>query len=182
MGSAFPAVVSPGFSDESSYDDDHFREGDPEIDNPSAPLDAPEQFLVGVVPGVCALYNPPLSGLQRSWLAFFEIIGVRPRASSPLWWSPSRSRDRGVRLPALASVLMPLGCPGSRPKAESRDGWPGLRLLRGGCHPRQRLSNVWCPVCPGQWGFCPPARSPQGALVMQQSTAMSDNPNPMIRS
>src|SRR5215217_2067314 len=51
----FPAVASPALPDEPSHDDDHLREGHPEVDHPSSPLRAPHQLIVGVVPRTLVL-------------------------------------------------------------------------------------------------------------------------------
>src|SRR5215204_2143168 len=48
--SAFPTVAAPCFPDQSPDDDDHLREGHPEVDHPPHPLRTPEELLVGVVP------------------------------------------------------------------------------------------------------------------------------------
>jgi hypothetical protein len=55
--SAIPAVASPNLLDVPSHDDDHCGEGDPEVEDPSSALGAPDQLLVGVVSGVRALYH-----------------------------------------------------------------------------------------------------------------------------
>src|SRR5215216_3467860 len=57
-GSALPVVMSQGFPEEPAHDDDHVREGDPEVDHPPLPLGAPHQFLVGVLSGVRPLHHP----------------------------------------------------------------------------------------------------------------------------
>src|SRR5215216_3697543 len=61
-GTTFPAVASPALSDESTHDDDHLREGHPEVHHLSPPLRAPNQLFVGVVPGASPLHHPPLRG------------------------------------------------------------------------------------------------------------------------
>src|SRR5215207_2192963 len=52
--SSFPAVAGPSFSDESPHDDDHLREGQPEVDDLLPALGTPYQLLVGILPGVGA--------------------------------------------------------------------------------------------------------------------------------
>ena len=69
-GSAFPAVATPSFSDEPSYDNDHVGESYPEVDDPPLPLGTPEELLVGVVPGINVFDDPPHSGFKRGRLAF----------------------------------------------------------------------------------------------------------------
>src|SRR5215211_3217837 len=49
--SALPTVANPTFPDESPNDDDHVGEGYPEIDDLSPTLRAPNQLLMGVMPG-----------------------------------------------------------------------------------------------------------------------------------
>src|SRR5215211_976032 len=57
---AFPAVADPALSDQPPYDDDHIREGNPEVHHPAPPLRAPHELLVGVVPGTRPLHHPAL--------------------------------------------------------------------------------------------------------------------------
>jgi hypothetical protein len=54
-GSGLPAVVSPGFSEEPPYDDDHVGKGNPEINDSPFLLGAPHELLMGIAPGVSAL-------------------------------------------------------------------------------------------------------------------------------
>src|SRR5215213_9582597 len=56
---AIPAVAAPSFSNESPYDDDHLREGNPEVNDLIPTLGTPYELLVGVLPGVGAFYDPP---------------------------------------------------------------------------------------------------------------------------
>jgi hypothetical protein len=43
----FPTVASPALPDEPTHDDDHLREGHPEVDHPPSPLRAPHKLFVG---------------------------------------------------------------------------------------------------------------------------------------
>src|SRR5829696_466034 len=61
-GTTFPAVASPALPDEPTHDDDHLREGHPEVHHPPAPLGTPHELFVSVVPGAGALHDPPLGG------------------------------------------------------------------------------------------------------------------------
>src|SRR3954447_6282266 len=67
--STLPTVVGPGFSDEPPHDDDHVREGDPEVYDSPFPLSAPHQLLVGVGPGVGSFHDPPFRCPERGRLA-----------------------------------------------------------------------------------------------------------------
>src|SRR5215212_6643706 len=71
-GSGLPAVTSPGFSDEPPDDDDHLRKRDPEVDHPPPPFGAPDQLLVGVMPGVRPLHDPAQTGSERGGLALLR--------------------------------------------------------------------------------------------------------------
>src|SRR5215210_8631621 len=62
--SSLPAVANPSFSNESPYDDDHLREGQPEGDDSPPTLGTPHQLLVGILPGVGTLYDPSAGRLQ----------------------------------------------------------------------------------------------------------------------
>src|SRR3712207_4610149 len=73
--SAIPAVMDPGFSDEPTHDDDYIGESNPEVDDSSPTFGAPDQLLVGVMPGVRALHHPTFCGRQWSWLTFFADRG-----------------------------------------------------------------------------------------------------------
>jgi hypothetical protein len=68
-GPAFPAIVSPGFPDESPHDDDYVGKGDPEVDHSPFPLGAPEEFLVGVGPGIGPFDDPAFRGPERGRFA-----------------------------------------------------------------------------------------------------------------
>src|SRR5918994_3536499 len=70
----FPAVASPALPDEPPDDDDHLREGYPEVDHPSSPLRAPHQLLVGVVPRARPLHYPALRCLKRGWLSLLRDL------------------------------------------------------------------------------------------------------------
>src|SRR5215204_7376538 len=74
----FPAVAAPALPDEPSYDDDHLGEGHPEVDHPSSPLRAPNQFFVGVVPRTRPLHHPPIGGPERCWLALLGDLSEQP--------------------------------------------------------------------------------------------------------
>src|ERR671921_92579 len=74
MRSALPTVVDPGLSYESTHDDDHVREGDPEVEGLSPSLGAPDQLLMGVVPGVRTLHHPSLTSPKRSWFALLRDL------------------------------------------------------------------------------------------------------------
>src|SRR5829696_2167969 len=65
--SSFPAVAGPSFSDESPHDDDHLREGQPEVDDLLPALGTPYQLLVGILPGVGALHDPSSGRLEGRW-------------------------------------------------------------------------------------------------------------------
>src|SRR5215204_2853485 len=58
--SAFPTVAYPTFPDEPAHDDDHLREGYPEIDHPPPTLCTPHKLLMGVMPGTRPLHHPAL--------------------------------------------------------------------------------------------------------------------------
>jgi len=45
-------VVSPGFSDELTHDDDQVEEDDPEVDDPPRLSVTPQKLLVNIMPGV----------------------------------------------------------------------------------------------------------------------------------
>src|SRR5215216_5922675 len=66
--SALPAVTGPAFPDEPPDDKDHLGEGNPEVDDLPSPLSTPHKLLMGIVPGVCAFYDPPFCGAYGGWL------------------------------------------------------------------------------------------------------------------
>src|SRR5215212_7486335 len=72
---SLPPIAAPRFSDESPHDDDHLREGYPEVNDPPSPLGTPQQLLVGVVPGIGPLHYPALPGLKRCRVAFLGDLG-----------------------------------------------------------------------------------------------------------
>jgi hypothetical protein len=79
----FPAVASPALPDESTYDDDHLREGHPEVDHPSAPLRAPEELFVGVLCHELVLSTTHrLVAPSGEGLPFWEISAMSSRSSS----------------------------------------------------------------------------------------------------
>src|SRR5215208_2249687 len=63
--SSLPTVAAPCFPDQPPDDDDHLREGHPEIYHPPHPLCTLHQFLVGVVPRTRPLHNPPIGSPER---------------------------------------------------------------------------------------------------------------------
>src|SRR5687768_6642199 len=63
-GASFPAVAHPTLPNEPTHDDDHLREGHPEVNHPSPALRAPHQLLMGVLPRVGALYDPTSGRIQ----------------------------------------------------------------------------------------------------------------------
>src|SRR5215218_8117573 len=61
--SALPAEANPGFSDEPAHDDDHTGEGDPEVNDPSAPLSTPHKsFLWALCHRTRPLHYPTIRG------------------------------------------------------------------------------------------------------------------------
>src|SRR5215208_6729922 len=76
--SPLPTVTAPCFPDQPPDDDDHLREGHPEIDHPPSALRAPHEFLVGVVPRTRPLYHPPIAGPERCRLALLRDLGFQP--------------------------------------------------------------------------------------------------------
>src|SRR5918994_375886 len=72
---ALPAVVSPAPSDEPPHNDDHLREGDPEVDDSLPALSAPHQLLVSVMPGVRTFHHPTFRRLKRCRLALLRDHG-----------------------------------------------------------------------------------------------------------
>src|SRR5215217_1581690 len=78
----FPAVATPALPDEPPDDDDHVREGHPEVDDLSPTLRAPHKLFVGVVPGTRPLHYPALRCPKRGGLALlWEISEMSPRSS-----------------------------------------------------------------------------------------------------
>ncbi len=59
--SGLPTVAAPAFSDQSPHDDDHLREGHPEIDYPPPTLRTSHQLPAGVVPRTPL----PVDGMAR---------------------------------------------------------------------------------------------------------------------
>jgi hypothetical protein len=87
-----PAVASPPFPDEPTHDDDHLREGHPEIDYPFSPLRAPHQLLVGVVPGARPLHYPALRCLKwPTTIASTEPLVTRLRKPTSIAILASRN-------------------------------------------------------------------------------------------
>src|SRR5215211_4596083 len=73
--STLPTIPTPCLPDQSPNDDDHLREGHPEIYHPPHPLRAPHEFLVGVVPRTRPLHHPPIASPERCRLAFLGDLG-----------------------------------------------------------------------------------------------------------
>src|SRR5215208_6586607 len=73
--STLPTIPTPCLPDQSPNDDDHLREGHPEIYHPPHPLRAPHEFLVGVVPRTRPLHHPLIASPERCRLAFLGDLG-----------------------------------------------------------------------------------------------------------
>src|SRR5215207_8987763 len=76
--SSLPTVAAPCFPDQPPDDDDHLREGHPEIYHPPHPLCTLHQFLVGVVPRTRPLRHPAIGSPERCRLTFFGDLGFKP--------------------------------------------------------------------------------------------------------
>src|SRR3712207_3173480 len=108
--SALPAVASPAFSDEPPDDDDHVREGHPEIDDLPTPLGTPEELFVGVAPRIRPLHDPPHPGLERGGLA---LLGDHADRAAAL-------QDLPGDLRVVGTVEVDAGVLRQPPKASSR--------------------------------------------------------------
>src|SRR5215212_10267796 len=73
-----PAVATPALPDEPPHDDDHLREGHPEVDHPTHLLRAPHELLVGVVPRASPFHHPALRYPERRGLALLGDLGDEP--------------------------------------------------------------------------------------------------------
>ena len=93
-------------------DDGYVGESDPEVDDPPLPLGAPHQLLVGVVPEVGTLHDPPHPSSQRDRLALLpdhadqaailkklsgclRVVAVVEVDARPIW-QPSEGLDDSV--------------------------------------------------------------------------------------
>src|SRR5215203_1543976 len=136
--SSFPAVAGPSFSDESPHDDDHLREGQPEVDDLLPALGTPYQLLVGILPGVGALHDPSSGRLEGRWPSPLGDLRDEPALQQSL------AGKIGIvaTIEADARVLrhQPERRLGWGPKAASRGGLRGRSPTRAVClsHPRER--------------------------------------------
>src|SRR5215207_115410 len=76
--SVFPAVVNPGFSDQSPHNDDRVGKGDPEVDDLPLALGTPQELSVGITPGVGSFYDPPFRRPERVRGAFLGDCALQP--------------------------------------------------------------------------------------------------------
>jgi hypothetical protein len=77
-GSRVPAVAGPGFSDESSGDDDRGGEGDVCVDHLGSDFGADLEFPEpSGVPGVGAFHDPSGAGLQGRALLSLNTVQLR---------------------------------------------------------------------------------------------------------
>jgi hypothetical protein len=81
---SLPAVADPSFSNESPYDDDHLREGQPEVDDFVPTLGTPHQLLVGILPGVGTLYDPSAGRLEGRWPSLLGDLCDEPALQQSL--------------------------------------------------------------------------------------------------
>src|SRR5512132_1851466 len=102
---AVPAVVGPGAADQSATDDGGIGQRQPELDNGSTPLGAPAQLAVLVAPGVGALDDPAVAGLDRGW----QPAGGDLADHAPL------GQNLATRLVVVAGVQVHHGLGGQRP-------------------------------------------------------------------
>ncbi len=179
-----PAVAGPALPDEPPDDDDHVRERHPEVHHPSAPLGAPHELFVGVVPGAGALHHPPLRGPERGGLAPPGDLGDEPALSQPL------AGGAGV-VAAIQVDDGALGRPSQRLRRrvegrgqERRVAWrlAGAVTVPMGMPRASTAVERLVPRFPRSTGLLPAFSPPRGAFLMQQSTATSGSFRPTIRS
>ena len=82
--SSLSAVATPGFSDEPSHDDDHLREGHPEVDDPPLTLRNQTSFLWALCQELVRSTTQRLVAPSGAGLPFSEVSASSPRSLSRL--------------------------------------------------------------------------------------------------
>src|SRR5215208_5666608 len=170
--SPLPTLAGPTFSAEPAHHDDHIREGHPEVDHPSAPLGTPHKLLVGVVPGIRALHNPPQTGPKRNLLTLLgdlaeqatnrqflagggRVVGAIQMNPCPFWQLSERSQGVKGLTQKRRVVAVRWSSDGSE-----RDAPP--------VHDRGALETSFAPVHRAPTRFLPSARGLGDAAVHRQ--------------
>src|SRR5215213_7025651 len=128
-------MVGPGAADQAATDHDSAGQRQPERHHPPATLGAPAQLAVLVPPGMGALDDPAVAGLDRGWQPAGGDLADHAALGQPL----------ATRLVVVAGVQVHTGWAGSGPttfrasrvaaSSHRRAGWPGPAGWPAGCRP-----------------------------------------------